>query len=73
MAQRRDNDNDLIEDAEELAGGAQSGSAGGNLAREVGQRDEEKTARGGDPEPTQVNKSDKADDGDMTTPPQRHQ
>lgn len=38
---------------------AQSGSGGGGLARDVGSRDEEKTASGGDPEPTRVTKQDK--------------
>lgn len=36
-----------------------SGSAGGGIARDIGSRDEEKTATGGDPEPTNVNKQDK--------------
>ena len=37
----------------------QGSAAGGNTARDVGSRDEEKTARGGDPEPTRVTKQDK--------------
>jgi hypothetical protein len=37
----------------------QGSSAGGNLARDIGSRDEERTARGGDPEPTRVTKQDK--------------
>ena len=38
---------------------AQSGSGGGSVATDVGSRDEEKTARGGDPEPTRATKQDK--------------
>ncbi|MEV5032637.1 hypothetical protein MRBLMC3_001840 [Sphingobium sp. LMC3-1-1.1] len=38
---------------------ADSGSGGGNLARDIGSRDEERTATGGDPEPTRVTKQDK--------------
>lgn len=38
---------------------SQSGSGGGTLARDVGARDEEKSALGGDPEPTRVEKKDK--------------
>ena len=37
----------------------QGSAAGGSLARDVGSRDEEKSARGGDPEPTRVTKQDK--------------
>jgi hypothetical protein len=43
------------------------GSAGGDMAREVGQRDEAKTASGGDPLPTSVDGRDKPDDGDLPT------
>lgn len=38
---------------------AQSGSSGGGLARDVGTRDEERAARGGEPEPTRATKADK--------------
>lgn len=37
----------------------QSGAGGGNVARDIGSRDEERTATGGDPEPTRVTKQDK--------------
>ena len=37
----------------------QGSAAGGDLSRDVGSRDEEKSARGGDPEPTRVTKQDK--------------
>lgn len=40
-------------------GDAQSGTGGGNIARDIGSRDEERTATGGDPEPTRVTKQDK--------------
>ena len=54
----------------------QSGSAGGNLAREVGQRDEEKASaedagEGRDPSVTRVHKSDKPNDGDAPNLPNR--
>src|SRR3546814_6149057 len=38
---------------------SQGGSSGGTIARQVGSRDEEKNARGGEPEPTNGTKSDK--------------
>ena len=55
---------------------AQGGSAGGGMAREVGQRDEEKSAfedagDGRDPSVTAVRKGDKANDGDMPNLPNR--
>lgn len=40
-------------------GDAQSGTGGGNIARDIGSRDEKRTATGGDPEPTRVTKQDK--------------
>lgn len=46
---------------------AQQGSAGGNMARQVGQRDEAKTATGGDPLPTSVDGRDKPEGGDLPT------
>jgi len=61
-------DNELIDEAEEPATPAQSGTSGGNMARSVSSRDEEKTAFGGDPEPTGVHKGDKADDGASPNP-----
>lgn len=44
---------------DEPATPAQSGSCGGGIATEIGARDEEKTALGGDPEPTRPTKKDK--------------
>jgi hypothetical protein len=38
---------------------SQSGSSGGTLATDIGSEDEEKTALGGDPEPTRVTKDNK--------------
>ena len=54
-SQGRD-DSDLDND---VPVGGQSGAGGGNTARDVGSRDEERTATGGDPEPTRVTKQDK--------------
>lgn len=51
-------DNDLI-DAELSEAGAQSGRSGGRVADAVAARDEEKSALGGDPEPTRDTKRDK--------------
>lgn len=52
---RRD-DRDLRDRA---ATPSHAGSAGGTVARDVGSRDEEKSARGGEPEPTRATKKDK--------------
>lgn len=38
---------------------ARSGTSGGDMAWDVASRDEERTALGGDPEPTRVTKKDK--------------
>ena len=38
---------------------SESGTSGGGTAQDVGSRDEEKTATGGDPQPTRVTKEDK--------------
>jgi hypothetical protein len=55
---------------------SQSGGSGGNLAREVGQRDEEKSVfedagDGRDPSVTRVHKGDKPKDGDKPNLPNR--
>jgi hypothetical protein len=63
-------DNSLIDEAEDLPVPSQQGSSGGGLARKVGQRDEEKNATGADPEPTNVDKADKRDKGDLPSPKQ---
>ena len=67
---RREDDSALIDEAEGLGGGGQGSSAGGNMAREVGARDEDKTAAGADPLPTSVDGRDKPEDGDLPTPRQ---
>jgi hypothetical protein len=53
-----------------------SGSSGGVMQREIGARDEDKTAPGvdgeyGDPTPTSVHKGDRPDGGDEPNLPQR--
>lgn len=60
----------------DIATPSQGGSSGGGLQRDVGKRDEEKAAfedagEGVDPSVTRVHKSDKANDGDMPTLPNR--
>jgi len=55
---------------------AQGGSSGGNLARDVGKRDEERASveqagDGRDPSVTRVHKSDKPNDGDAPNLPNR--
>jgi hypothetical protein len=69
--QRRDPhaDNDLIDD--DLPVPAQGGSSGGDLQRETGSIDEEKTATGADPQPTSVHKGQKPRDGDEPNLPNR--
>jgi hypothetical protein len=62
-------DNDLIED--DLPVPSQGGSSGGDLQREIGSIDEEKTATGADPLPTSVHKGQKPDDGDEPNLPNR--
>ena len=65
-------DNDL----DDLPTPSQGGSSGGELAREIGQRDEDKSAFGGagegrDPTVTAVRKGDKPAEGDATNLPNR--
>ena len=67
VKQTRPNDNELIAQMAGDAGIGQQGSSGGNLQREVGERDELKAAGGGDPLPTSVDGRDKPDDGDLPT------
>ena len=69
--QTRDDDSELIEAAAaEGGGGGQQSDSGGNLAREVAARDELKSAGGGDPLPTSVDKRDQPEDGDLPSPRQ---
>ena len=67
----RDNDNDLIEQLTDIPMPGQSGASGGDLAREIGQRDVLQSADGEDPTITRVHKSDKPGDGDEPTLPNR--
>jgi hypothetical protein len=70
-AQPRDTDNALIDEAAEFKTPSQGGSSGGNLAREVGERDEQASATGKDPSVTRVHKGDKPKGGDEPTLPNR--
>ena len=63
MIQKRETDNALIDEAEDLPTPSHQGSSGGDLAREVGQRDEDKTATG--EEGLVIDLTDKLS-GDMT-------
>ena len=64
-------DNDLIDETDELPTPSQGGSSGGDLQREIGSFDEEKTATGADPQPTSVHKGQKPRDGDEPNLPNR--
>ena len=69
-------DNDIIDEADDLPTPSQSGSSGGELAREIGQRDEDKSAlgdagEGRDPQVTAVRKGHKPAEGDATNLPNR--
>ena len=67
----RDNDNDLIDERTELPTPGQGNASGGDLAREIGQRDELQSADGEDPSITRVHKGDKPAEGDEPTLPNR--
>ena len=67
----RDNDNDLIDELTDLPTPSQGSASGGDLAREIGQRDEDKTATGESDQLTQVNKGDKPAEGDKSGPGKR--
>lgn len=56
LAGRGRDDSDL---KKEPRAPSQSSSSGGALATEIGSEDEERSALGGDPEPTRVTKNDK--------------
>ena len=66
-------DNDVIDAATDLPTPSQGGSSGGDMQREIGALDEEATATGADPQPTQVRKSHKPRAGDQTNLPNRTQ
>lgn len=61
----------LIEDAESTPTPSQSGRTGGDLARNVGSRDELARAKGKDSGVTRVHKGDKEDEGDEPNLPNR--
>lgn len=67
----RDNDNELIDELTEDPTPSQGNASGGDLAREIAQRDELQSARGEDPSITRVHKGDKARQGDEPTLPNR--
>lgn len=65
-------DNELIDRVTEGPTPSQGGSQGGNIARDVGKRaDLESAVEGEDSGITRVRKSDKVDDGDEPTLPDR--
>ena len=63
---RTGDDSEIIDRETELPTPSQGGSSGGDLAREIGQRDEDKTATGESDEITRVLKSDKSAEGAKT-------
>ena len=67
----RPDDSDIIERETDLPTPSQGGASGGDLAREIGQRDEDKSATGESDQLTQVNKSDKPNDGNESGPGKR--
>jgi hypothetical protein len=69
----RDNDNDLIEELTENPTPSQGSASGGDLAREVGQRDELQSAEGKDASISRVHKGDKPAEGDEPTLPNRQE
>ena len=68
---KRDNDNAIIDEADELETPSPGGASGSDLAREIGERDELATATGKDPEVTRVRKGDKPAEGDEPNLPNR--
>ena len=67
----RPDDNEIIDRETDLPTPSQGGSSGGDLGREIGQRDEDKTATGESDQLTSVHKSDKPNDGDKSGPGKR--
>ena len=61
-------DNDLIDTMIEEGAPSHGNMSGNRLAHVLAARDELKTAGGGDPEPTQANKSDYPNDGAKAKP-----
>ena len=64
-------DNDDTIELGKLDTPSQGGSSGGDLQREIGSLDEEKTATGADPQPTSIHKGQKPRDGDEPNLPNR--
>lgn len=69
----RDNDNDLIHELTELPTPGQGGTSGGDLAREIAQRDDLQSAEGADPSITRVQKGDKPRQGDEPNLPNQQE
>ena len=69
---RPDSDDETI-DLGELDTPSQAGSSGGDLQREIGSVDEEKTSTGSDPQPTSIHKGQQPRDGDEPSLPNRNQ
>jgi hypothetical protein len=67
----RDDDSELIDEITELPTPSQGSASGGDLAREIGQRDEFSSAAGKDPSIARVQKGDKPRQGDAPTLPNR--
>jgi len=67
---RPDNDDELIEIGD-LETPSQGGSSGGDLQREIGSLDEEKSSTGADPMLTSVHKGQKPRGGDEPNLPNR--
>ena len=69
----RDADNDLIDALTEDPTPSQGNASGGDLAREIGQRDEFASAEGEVPSITRVLKGDKPRQGDEPNMPNRNE
>lgn len=72
MTDRPRDDNELIDELTEDPTPSQGSASGGDLAREIGQRDELASAEGEDPSITRVQKGDKPRQGDAPTLPNRN-
>lgn len=72
MTDRPRDDNELIDELTEDPTPSQGSASGGDLAREIGQRDEMASAEGEDPSITRVQKGDKPRQGDAPTLPNRN-
>ncbi len=68
----RENDNELIDELTDLPTPGQGSASGGDLARDMGQRDELQSAEGEDPSITRVHKGDKPRQDDEPNLPNRN-